>query len=88
MKKVETQYTYKTISGKTKTVLRATLKAIEWKVRHGISMDALCDPDYKQDIFKIPEAIKTPATMRRILRSIAEQILKNNMLLLKDKKSH
>ena len=80
----ETPFTYITKSGKSKPVLRATLKAIEWKVRHGVSMESLCDKEYKEEIFRFPEAIKCPETMRKIMNCIAEQTLKFNIEALQN----
>ena len=83
---LETQYTYKTEHGKEKPVLRTTWKVIEWKVMHGISMEALCDSRYKEEMFKYPESIKCPETMRKIMHCIADQILETNINLLANEK--
>ena len=63
---LDTEYVYYTKSGKEKPVLKATLKAIQWKVRHSISMESLCDNDFKEAMFKFPLAIKSQETMRNI----------------------
>ena len=82
----ESQYTYTTKSGKQKPVMKPTLKAIEWKVMHGVSMEAICDPIFKYDVFQHPELIKSYDTMSRIVHCIAEQILENNIALLQNEK--
>ena len=83
---LETQYTYTTEGEEVKPVLRPTLKAIEWKVMHGLPMEALCDPRYKEEMFKFPEAIGCPKTMRNIMHCVADQILEANIDLLANEK--
>ena len=83
---LDTEYVYVSKKGKEKRVLKATLKAIQWKVRHSISMEALCDKEFKETMFKFPNAIKSQETMRNIMHCMATQILENNILRLKFKK--